>query len=503
MKKNVIVKNFSTRIILTILNIAIGFFATPLLLKYLGHEDYSLFKLTYDWLSSISFLEQILTSSALGILATLSDSNRDHYTHYAFKKFVKVSFIFLGLSILMIPFLPHLFTISDNKINEVRIGFFIGSIGFLFLPVTILRTWIEFHEKSYLLNMVRSLQNIFQVLVAIFLAYLAYGIIGQFVAFLIGQFILATFIYLFFKKTHNKDEVKVHHSDITEFDKALRKNNINSLTLSLSSKLSFLSDTLILGFFFKPIDILPFSLTQKLTQMVQENIQNLGNSSWATLASLQRAEKHQEFEDTLISLTRVTIFMSIVMTIPILFLNHSFIALWVGEKFYAGDTITTIAILNTYFMGIFSLWGWCLSGTGKIKAQIPIYTINAIINFTTALIFIKLVGISGPIIGTLIGFLTAYLFLIPQTLAKEFTLDASKLRRVILIPTIYLIIPILLNLKFKDLFLINSYLKIAIYFVIIAIISMVTMALTYLNSNERNYIWNLLLKRLNLKIPTR
>jgi O-antigen/teichoic acid export membrane protein len=488
---------------LTLLNLVIGFVATPLLLKYLGHEDYSLFKISYDWLASIGFLEQILTASALSMLANLSDDNRDHYTHYTFKKFVKISVIFLLLSMFVTPFLPYLFKIPINKIDEVKIGFIVGTFGFIFLPITILRTWIEFHEKSYLLNIVRSLQNLIQISIAIIFAYFAFGIIGQYLSFLIGQFIFAIFVYWFFKKTHQKKEYQISTYDLQEFDKTLRKNNLTGFILSISSKLSFLSDTLILGFFFKPIDILPFSLTQKLTQMVQENLQTLGNSSWATLANLHRNGQSEEFEKMLFSLTRVTIFLSIILTAPLMFLNHSFITLWVGEKFYAGDLLTTIAIVNTYLMGIYSLWGWCLSGSGKIKIQIPIYAINAIINFLTALIFIKWIGISGPIIGTLIGFLSAYLILIPRALEKEFNISANKLRATIIFPLFYLLIPFILNYYYKNLFMIDNFIRLIIYYLTIMLIFSLVMAISFLSANERKYLLNLVFNKLQIKKSTR
>jgi O-antigen/teichoic acid export membrane protein len=237
--------------------------------------------------------------------------------------------------------------------------------------------------------------------------------------------------------------------------------------------------------------------------MVQENLQTLGNSSWATLANLHRNGQSEEFEKMLFSLTRVTIFLSIILTAPLMFLNHSFITLWVGEKFYAGDLLTTIAIVNTYLMGIYSLWGWCLSGSGKIKIQIPIYAINAIINFLTALIFIKWIGISGPIIGTLIGFLSAYLILIPRALEKEFNISANKLRATIIFPLFYLLIPFILNYYYKNLFMIDNFIRLIIYYLTIMLIFSLVMAISFLSANERKYLLNLVFNKLQIKKSTR
>lgn len=474
----------------------LGFIVTPLLIRYLGKDDFSLYKLTFDWLSSIGFLEQALTSSILAFLVEASNEKRDHITYYAYKKYYRISIFFLALTICLIPFLPYLYAIPVDKLTEVRIGFFIGSLTFLFLPLTVLRLWIEFHEKSYLLNSSRMIQNIFQSIMAILLAWMAFGIIGQFSAVLMGQFLFALIVFSLFKKSssllpHHKLEKK----EEIEFNQKMWVTNKKGLILSLTSKLSFFSDTLLLGFFFKPVLILPFTLTQKLVQMIQENLQSIGNSSWASLIDLYRNGKQEEFEAQLISLTRIVVFLSFSLCLPLLFLNRSFIFLWVGEQFYAGFLVTLVAILNAYFMSIFSLWGWCLSGNGKISIQIPIYLLNAVINFSTGLLFIKLSGIIGPILGTLAGFLIAYSWLIPRALHSEMKVNKMKLYKNLFAPLTIFIPMALVSWQYETKFLVENYLSWGIHFILLSGIISSLLYIIYLNSGERLFLKNIFLKK--------
>lgn len=498
MKNQIITKNFLSKILFTFINIGLGFLVTPQLIKLLGKEDFSLYKLTFDWLSSVGFVEQVITSSALAIIANSNLQNRDQYTHQAFKKFIKFSILFIVLAIILTPLLPYFYQISENKKFEVQLSFIIGSLSFIFIPTTIFRIWIEYKEKSYLLNRMRIIQNLITAILSLLLAWLTYGIIGQFIALFIGQLFFAVFLfYYFIKNSHDSAQKSMDDLALRNFNEQFKHSNTNGLFLSLSSKLSFFSDTLILGFFVSPVQILGFSLTQKLPQMILENVQSLGNSAWASLIDIYRNEGVQSFENKLISLTRVTIFLTLSLSMPLIFLNKSFIHLWVGNEHYMGFALTSIAILNIFFMSIFSLWGWCLSGDGKIKIQIPIYFLNAIVNIVSSLILIQFFGILGPVLGTLIGFLTIYMIMIPKALNEVFKISIKKLISELLLPLLMILLIMAFAFWWDPEYQINNLMNwVLIYGTLFSVI-VIFLFLFYLNRQEKKYITEMISKKLN------
>lgn len=498
MKNQIITKNFLSKIIFTIINIGLGFLVTPILIKFLGKEEFSLYKLTFDWLSSIGFVEQVITSSALAIIANANIGNRDQYTSKAFKKFFTFSLFFIFLAIIITPLLPYFYQITENKKLDVQISFIIGSLSFIFIPTTVFRIWIEFKEKSYLLNRFRIIQNIITAILSIALAWLTYGIIGQFIALFFGQFFFSAFLFYYFTKNRTKEQSIVQNdTNSPEFNLQFKNSNKDSLLLSLSSKLSFFSDTLILGFFVSPVQILGFSLTQKLPQMILENVQSLGNSAWASLIDIHRNDGVTKFQEKLLSLTRVTIFLTISLCLPLLFLNKSFIRIWVGEEHFMGFALTAIAILNVYFMSIFSLWGWCLSGDGKIKIQIPIYFYNALVNIISSLILIQFFGILGPVLGTLIGFITVYLYMIPKSLQKVFQISTKQLKIEILTPLIILLVLIPIANVWELPFVIsNIMLWLCVYGVLFSI-TVILLYFFFLKKSEKDFVKDIVLKKFN------
>jgi len=476
----------------------LGFIVTPLLLKYLGKEDLALFKIANDWLNSIGIFEQTLTGAMLIILSKSKNIN-SNTINATFLRYFKLSFIFIFIAIVATYFLPSLFLIPENKLSIVRMGFIIGSFSFLCLPFGVFRISIEHQEKSYLLSFWRTVQNIFQGSLLVLLAYFGTGIIGQFIGTILSNFFFALATYFIFKKI-SKDHVDFTSANQEqEHDQHFNKSNLDSFTLSIASKISFYSDTLVIGYFLTPAAILPFTLTQRLIQLIQENLQSIGTTSWASLNQLYIEKKMDQFQYYLETLSKITVYISLSLLIPLLILNQSFIELWIGTEFFAGFHLTFLAILNTSLMGLFSLWGWCLSGTGFIKEQVPIYIFNGIINLLFSIILTYFLGVSGPLIGTLVGFLLVYSWMIPTKLKKLLNVNPLPLIKLVVIDVFILAFTYFLFWKLNINLRITSFLNLAVYYSTFSLILFFFLQFIILDSNDRKVFYNIFILKIKNK----
>ena len=103
--------------------------------------------------------------------------------------------------------------------------------------MTVLRLWIEFNEKSYVLNTSRIFQNIMQSLVAIILAWFSFGIVGQFCSLIIGHLLFSAVIYFLFKKmsTHSPS-YQLSLEEKKDFYKLLIESHKSGIILSICSR---------------------------------------------------------------------------------------------------------------------------------------------------------------------------------------------------------------------------------------------------------------------------
>ena len=492
MKSTIILKNYATKIFSSGVSLLLGFVVTPFLLKYLGKDDFALFRISNEWLSTFSIFENALSIAILAIFAKSTDEHRDQNTWYSFKSYFKYAFIFMFFSMAFIPFLPKLYTIPVDKVNIVRIGFFIGSLNFLLLPFATFRCWLEFKEKSYLLSSARVFQNLLTAVLSMLLAYISFGIIGQFSSVLIGNifFSLISF-YLFQKFKSNFNFSKISRMEMRDVNMNIHKLNFDGLIISFCGRISFLTDTVLLGFYFHPTKILPYVLSQRLILMIQENLQSIGNASWASLLDYYRRGEQERFEKNLISISRVSNFIAVIFLTPLLVLNKDFIHLWVGEEYYYGLSLTIIASLNAYLRSNFSMWGWCLSGNGNIKAQVKIETINAAINISTSILLTATIGFLGPALGTLFGCMTVYSLLFPLALKNNLNLNLGKLYNALYAPLLWATPLFAIFYFFKDYMIITSWIKFGFFYAILASFSLITIYLLGLNDDEKKYLQNI------------
>ncbi len=504
MKFKIIFKNYISKIFSAFVSLLLGFIVTPLLLKFLGKDDFALYKIANDWLNSVGIFEQALTGAMLVMLSN-SKFIKKHVVTSSFIKYLKYSFLFIGIALVTSFFLPHFFQIPENKTRIVQYGFILGSLGFLCLPFGVFRIAIEHQEKSYLLSFLRVLQTLIQGILLVILAYLGSGIIGQFSGVLISNVLFSLATYLIFSKVIAKEERDMTLEKHIPEDKIqeaqdFKKSNIEALILSLASKISFYSDTLVLGFFVAPTSILPFSLSQRLIQLIQENLQSIGNSSWASLNQLYIEKKMDQFQYYLETLSKITTFIALTLLLPLILLNKSFISLWIGSEYYAGFFITLLAVINTSLMSLFSLWGWCLSGTGFIKEQVPIYVFNGVLNLIFSIFFTMKFGIVGPLLGTLSGFLLAYTWMIPSYLKRLLKLNPKPLINLLILNMAIILIFSGIAYKIEIDLNITSFLNLAIYYGVFSLILFFTLQFIILNHNDRKIFYDVLTKKIKQRI---
>jgi O-antigen/teichoic acid export membrane protein len=488
LKSKIIFKNYFTKILSTLVSLVIGFVVTPFLLKYLGKNDFALFKLTSDWLSSFSVFENALSIAILAVFAKSTDENRDQNAWYSFKSYYKYSIIFTLISMCVIPFLPYLYYINPDRLRAVQIAFFLGSLNFLLLPFAALRCWLEFKEKSYLLSTGRIYQNLIVAITSMLFSYLTFGVIGQFGSVLLGNVFFAFMVYFLFNKFKSINVTdKISKLNLKTVNTSIHQLNLDGLLISFFGRMSFLTDSVLLGLYFHPTKLLPFILTQRLIQMIQDNLQSIGNASWASLLDLFRTGEQFQFQKNLITITRVSNFMAVSLLSPLLILNKSFISLWVGPEFYYGLSLTIIASINAYLRSTFSLWGWCLSGNGNTKVQIKIEAFNAFVNIVSSIVLIQYIAFLGPVVGTLLGCVLIYSLMFPLAMKSNLNLEIIPLYKSLLIPISWAIPIYFILLQINKYLVSNTWIKFILSYGILGLVTLLIVYFLGLNIDEKNY----------------
>ena len=425
----------------TVIILLVALFATPLLLRWLGDERYGAVEAATDWLAYISLLEFGIGGALLPLMARAL-AQRDQrqvgtLLVAGIRAYLLVTVLMVAAGLLLVAIIPKVLPVGPSLANDLRIGCAIGVIAIGFAPLMPFRTLLEADQRGYLIHAALLLQSLLITAVSLILAWAKWGISGQFVAILLGILVFnAVMLQQCLRRFSGLSRSVTGPIRETVEWKEIWSLNWPSFAFNLCGRVGLLTDNIIIGGLLSPALVVPFFLTQRLAIMTQHELQGIGNASWAALAELQVQGNTGVFNLRLIELTRLVAILAAASLVPIAVYDHNFVALWVGHQRFGGDALSIIAALNAFLLAIFSLWGWCIYGTGRVRMIMPGLIAQTVINFSLSIILTLKLGLIGPVLGTLAGFVSVSIWYLPMLLHGCFATSPMELFKASALPIV-------------------------------------------------------------------
>jgi O-antigen/teichoic acid export membrane protein len=433
--------NFASGLALTGATMVVAFFATPLLLRWLGAERYGAVRAATDWFGHLTVFE-LGISGALPPLLALALGRGDasglrRLMAAGIRTYVFIGALALAGGVAITLAATHLVPVGPGLAHDLRVACLVGLIGLLFYPLTPFRALADAEQKGYVISGALLAQSMLTVALALVLARAGYGITGQFAALAAGQVLLTLLLAL-----AGARRVPGLAQDVvapTDPDARARIARLNFPTLwfMLSGRLGLLTDNIVVAGLLGPARVVPLYLTQRLLSLAGQQLFAVGGASWAALAELHALGRRETFNARLLDLTRLVAGLAVATLIPIAAFNHHFVARWVGAASFGGDGITVLAAVNAYLLALVTLWTWVFSGTGQVRLMVGAAVAASVLNLVVSIVATKLVGLSGPLIGTLVGLAGVSLWYVPLALERTFGTDAFALARAAALPLLW------------------------------------------------------------------
>jgi O-antigen/teichoic acid export membrane protein len=435
------IANLASSLLLQLASVGFGMVGTPLLLHWLGDERYGAFRSTSDWMGYLNLLELGLGGALMPMLANaVAQGDLKHVRltlATGIRSYLKVVLLMLLVGVGLGTVLTHLVPIQLALRKELEIGYWIGLLNFLWLPLTPFRLMIDASQRGYLINALFIVQSFSITSASLYLAHLGFGLPGQFLAIVLGGLIFNGLVSWQGIRQYPDVFLRLNpfgRGAVQEIEQKIHQLKIPTLILNFSGQVGLLTDNIVISYFLGPAVVVPFFMTQRLPMLAQAQIQGIGNATWAALADLYARGEIESFNHRLIDLTKFVTLFGLIFLIPISAYNPDFVTLWVGAARFGGIGLNSLAAINGVLLGILSLWGWCFSGTGNVTKIVRLSITGASVNLTISLIATYFLGIIGPLVGTLVAFITVYLWWMPRLLYQVFGTSTSQLLAAFLRP---------------------------------------------------------------------
>ncbi len=433
-------RNYFSSVLLAAASMLVAFAATPWLLRWLGEERFGAYRVAADWYGYLTFLEFGIGGALLPLLARALGSNQREKVPdllaASVRAYLGVASCMLAAGLLLAAFMIRLVRVSPQHASDLRWGCLLGLVNLFWLPLSApFRSLMEARQRSYWVNLLLGAQSLLATGVGLLLAWMKWGITGQFAAWVVGG---AVFNAALIWNGARRYPGVLRRAVTKDFDKAaardLWKLNTPTYVLNLCGRISLLTDNIVVAAILGPVMVVPLILTQKLSSLAQSQLQGLGNATWAGLAELHARGEHDTFERRVVELTSITSILGVASLAPIAAFNGRFVSLWVGPSRYGGELMTLFAVLNPFLLSLISLWGWVLTGTGEVRRFVRPLIAQTLFNFMASVLLTKPFGAVGPLIGTFIGFTTVTVWYLPLELRRAFHIDLGRLTKAVVLP---------------------------------------------------------------------
>jgi O-antigen/teichoic acid export membrane protein len=412
----------------SIIALIISLFSVPIIVRHLNSEIYGLSIIIFQITGYLGMFDFGLGAGVERFLAGTREDNDENRTKV--KRIISTAFIvytFIAICIIIIgnifaPYAAEIFHTPAKYLQSVR--YIISVLSVVLGLQIILRsiTGIFFaHQKQILFNTLSFVLNLSNTILTIIFVCLGYGL-WSFAYCQIIVFILNAALSLYFLNKYYS-YIRIN---IKDFDFPLIKEMFSYgfalFLIGIAVQIIFQTDRIIIGSFVSLTAVSIYSFTTKIPELSSQVLWKISDNSFPALVELSKKENAGSFmkisHDKIMLLTlslTTTFFWVVILT------SYPFIKLWVGEQYFPGLTFTVLVaylyLIQLTFIHVTSI---CLNGFG-IAGRISVMAlVEAAINLSLSIYLVKIYGINGVIIATIIGGVLTSFWYVPYLSIKYF-----------------------------------------------------------------------------------
>jgi len=416
-------KNILFSFVLKVIDIGTGLLLVPLVLNYLDETRYGIWLTLYSLVMWFNFFDVGLGH---GLRNKLSESMaRGHkelsqkYVSTTYAGLVIISICFFTLFLILNRFLDWSVILNTNEIPKDELSL-LAIIVFGFFA---LRLVFKLVFSVLLANQMPALQDLIQttgkvlnlIVIYILLRTTKDSLLFLGITYSVSPvLVLIIFSIILFTKKFKDIYPRIRSIDFSLF-KDLFNLGIKLFIIQIAAVILYSTDNMIITQLFSPSDVTPYQIAHRYFGVMMMGFSIVVTPFWSAITeAFTKGEMGwiKRSINTLLKLWGVIILALVLM----LLISDKVYHFWIGDKVFiplilsaAWAFFIAIQSLNTIFVHF-------INGTGKVKLQMILGIISAILNIPLSIIFAKYLnfGITGVLCATILTQVLAIVFIFIQ-----------------------------------------------------------------------------------------
>lgn len=410
----------------TVISVVLGFFAVPIIVKHLNSEVYGLSILIFQITAYLGMFDFGLTAGVERYLAGTRDDTDDNKK--TISRIISTSMVvYVILAILVViagnifaPFAARLFNAPAKYSDSLHSIISVISVllGFQLILRAIAGIFFA-HQRQFLSNTLSFILVLTNLIFTVVFVFEGYGLwsfaYSQIIVFLIN----AVLNGYYFRKHYYYVSLTIKNFDF-KLVKDMFSFGFALFLTGVAVQVIFQTDRIIIGSFVSLTAVSIYSFASRIPELLSQVLWKVSDNSFPGLVELSKNDDggshlktaHNKIMQLTLSFTTAIFWITIIISSP-------FIKLWVGQQYFSGlHFVVLVAYLYLIQLTFIHVTSVCLNGLGIAKRISIMALIEAAINVLLSIYFVKKYGISGVVLGTIIGGMLTSFWYIPYLAVK-------------------------------------------------------------------------------------
>ncbi len=416
------IKNVIISVISNLISVIFGFITQKILLQQLGVEILGVNSLFTSIMSMMAIAELGFGVSILyNLYRPIAEDNKEQIKslmNFYKKSYHCIAGIILVIGLCILPFLNNIVGKTIDNIN-IYIVFllFVGDTIASYL-LSYKRSLLYAYQKNYIVDIIHILYilvlNILQIIILYltksFILFLALKIVCRFAE----NIIISIIVNKKFPFIKEKNVAKIERNildDIVRKVKSLFLHRIGGIVVLGSDSIVI---TKFLGIatmgIYSNYNVVLNALNNLLTQVL--------NGVTASVGNLLVTENEDKTYNIYKKMNFVNFLVYSFATIGIYTCIQPLIKIWVGESYLIAQSVLIVICINFYLQGQRNTMNVLKNAAGIFYEDRHIPLVEATVNLVSSIILVKIFGLAGVFIGTIISVSVLFLYSYPKYVYK-------------------------------------------------------------------------------------
>ncbi|MFW8591981.1 oligosaccharide flippase family protein [Glaciecola sp. 2405UD65-10] len=372
-----------------ILGFAILFLLTPLIVNYLGVEMYGLWSLIITIISLLVLADMGIRSSICRFIIE-SKAQNDEMRGRRFIQMGLMLYVFIGLFLSILVFsittnFESLFPKFEAPENIANIMFLILAGVLLSLITSIYSSILTAFENFLALQTLNIISVVVRSAVMLLTISADYGIVGLAGSVFLGNALLfvMTIALVYKKYPIYTTFMPVYHKNLA---KLLFVFSTSSLIVMLSTRISNEADLIIIASFLEPDNVTFYSVSVMLTVYTWTLLSQINLTMNPRVQTAVSQKRFADANELFYLQTGITVIIGGAVYMGMIFFGQQFLLYWVGDAFAGLASLILIIAASRIFMTFSSAVGMALAARGKLKLNMYMVSMEALLNISLSII---------------------------------------------------------------------------------------------------------------------